>query len=58
MSTITITEEYLQQLIDAAKLKERNHMSSQLRMFVNAFPVKGDYTDGVIRAAMLIEEVK
>jgi hypothetical protein len=58
MSTITITEEYLEQLITAAKIKERNHISSQLRMFVNAFPVKGDYTEGIIRAAMLIEEVK
>ena len=58
MPSITITEEYLQQLINAAVLKERNKISSELRMWANAFPYKSEYTNGVVRAAMLIEGVK
>jgi len=58
MPSITITEEYLQQLIDAAIIKERNKISSDLRMWANAFPYKSEYTNGVVRAAMLIEGVK
>jgi hypothetical protein len=53
-----MSSEELQKLIDKAVLAERNKISSDLRMWANAFPYKSEYTNGVIRAAMIIEGVK
>jgi hypothetical protein len=58
MNTYTMSSEELQKLIDKAVLAERNKISSDLRMWANAFPYKSEYTNGVIRAAMIIEGVK
>lgn len=52
------TYEELEKFIASIRLSERNTMSSELRMWANAFPAKGDYTNGVIRAAELIEGFK
>jgi hypothetical protein len=52
------TDEELHKFTKSIRLSERNKMSSELRMWVNAFPTKGEYTNGVIRAAELIESVK
>ena len=49
------TDEELDRFIKSIRLSERNTMSSELRIWANAFPSKGEYTNGVIRAAELIE---
>ena len=58
MNKYTLTSEELQALIDKAVIAERNRISSDLRMWANAFPYKSEYTNGVVRAAMIVEGIR
>jgi hypothetical protein len=58
MHTYKFTQEEIDMFIKSIRLSERNKISSDLRMWANAFPTKGEYTNGVIRAAMIVEGVK
>jgi hypothetical protein len=58
MDTYTMTSDELQALIDKAVLVEKKKISNDLRIWAKAFPYQSEYTDGVIRAAMLIEGAK